>query len=199
MTPPVPVVILAAGASRRLGRPKQLVPFRGRTLLAHAVATARAAGCGPVFVVRGSRADTLQGEATGATLVENPDWGAGIGTSIRVAVAAIESELPGATAGLFTVCDQPFVTPELLAHIAEAHTRGGHGLVAAAYSGTVGVPALFARQYFNELKDLPGEVGAKRVLARHASAVHALPFPEGAVDVDTETDAELLARGPETP
>ena len=194
MTPPIPVAILAAGESRRLGAAKQLVRFRGRTLLAHAVATARAAGCGPVLVVLGARADALRDEVAdlGVRVVENPAWATGMGSSVRAAVAAIEAEIPAADAILFAVCDQPLVTADLLIAIAQAH-RAGHDLVAAAYGASIGVPALFARPYFAELRDLPGDAGARKVLARHEAAVHAIPFPGGIVDVDTPADAARLA------
>ncbi len=193
---PVPVVILAAGGSRRLGEAKQLVPFRGRSLLAHAIATALEADCGPVLVVLGARADALRDEAAGlgARVVENPDWATGLGSSVRAAIAAVEAEVPEAEAEavLCTVCDQPLVTADLLASMVRAH-REGRDLVAAAYDGATGVPALFARRFFAELRELPGDSGARRVLARHAADVHAIPFPGGAVDVDTPADVARLA------
>lgn len=194
MTPPVPVVVLAAGGSRRLGVPKQSLAFRGRSLLTRALDAARAADCGPVFAVLGSGADALRGEAAGpgVTVVDNPDWAAGMGTSFRAAVAAVGADCPAASAILFTVCDQPLVTGDLLAAIAAAH-RGGQGLVAAGYAGTAGVPALFARRYFAELVALPADAGAKRVLVRYAAEVCVVPFPGGAIDIDTPDDAARLA------
>ena len=84
------------------------------------------------------------------------------------------------------------MTPDLLAAIVRAH-RAGHDLVAAAYAGGFGVPALFARRFFAELRALPGDAGARQVLARHAATVHAVPFPGGAIDVDTPADAARLA------
>jgi molybdenum cofactor cytidylyltransferase len=191
---PVPVVILAAGASRRLGEPKQFVPFRGRSLLAHAIAMATAADCGPVLVVLGAGADALREEATGAgaRVVENPDWATGMASSVRAAIAAVAAEVPEAEAMLFTVCDQPLVTADLLAAIVRAH-RDGSMLVAAAYDGATGVPALFARRYFDELRELSGDVGARRVLARHAADVRAIPFPGGELDIDAPADVARLA------
>ena len=188
--PLVPVAILAAGASRRLGEAKQLVRFRGRTLLAHAIATALAADCGPVLAVLGAGGEDLREEAAaaGARVVENPDWASGLGSSVRSALAAVA----GAEAVLFTVCDQPMVTADLLAAIVRAY-RDGREIVAAAYDGAVGVPALFSRRYFGELEALQGDAGARRVLARHADAVHAIPFPGGGMDVDTPADLGRLA------
>ena len=191
---PIPIAILAAGASRRLGEAKQLVPFRGRSLLSHAIATARAMDCGPVLVVLGAGGDDLRMEAiaAGARVVENPDWATGMGSSVRAAVEAVEVMAPKVTAMLLTVCDQPMVTTELLAAMVRAH-REGRDLVAAAYEGSVGVPALFARRFFGELREIAGDKGARGVLARHASDVFAVSFEGGALDVDTPEDLVRLA------
>ena len=192
---PIPIVILAAGESRRLGSAKQLVRFRGRSLLAHAAATARDAEGGPVFVVLGARADALRAEVanSGLRVVENPDWAEGMGSSVRAALATVLAEIPEARAVVLMVADQPLVTAALLRSLIRAHDAG-HPLVAAAYAGAVGVPALFDRHYFAELQGLDGDAGARRVLRRHASTVHAVPFPGGVVDVDTPEDAAGLAR-----
>lgn len=193
-TPPIPVVILAAGASRRLGMPKQLALYRGQTLLGHAVATALAAGSGSVVVVLGAGADPLGREVTGpgVRVVANPDWATGMASSVRSGVAAVEEAVPDAGAILFTVCDQPLVTADLLEAITREH-RAGHDLVAASYGETVGVPALFSRRYLAELAALTGDEGARRVLARHADLVRAIPFPDAALDVDTPADLARLA------
>lgn len=194
MTDPIPIVVLAAGESRRLGSAKQLVRFAGQTLLARAIATGLAARSGPILVVLGSRLELLRDEVTalGARVIVNSAWATGMGSSVRAAVATVEADLPAASAILFTVCDQPLVTPELLAAIIRTH-RAGADLVAASYAGGVGVPALFARRCFAELRDLPGDAGARRVLARHAEDVVAVPFPDGIVDVDTPADTDRLA------
>lgn len=194
MIPPIPIVILAAGESRRLGSAKQLVRFGGRSLLAHSVATARAADSGPVLVILGAGADALRAEVgtAEAIVIVNPEWAEGMASSVRAAVRAVEAEVLDAGAILFAVCDQPLVTTRLIRSIVAAH-REGHDLVAATYGGGLGVPALFARQYFAELRGLAGDAGARRVLARHAGKVHAISFPGGVVDVDTPTDAARLA------
>ncbi len=189
---PIPVVVLAAGGSSRLGTPKQLLPFRGQPLLAHAVRVA-ASDVRPVFVVLGSGADELRSiaEAFGGRVVVNAEWQAGMGSSVRAGLAAVEENHPNAAAVLFAVCDQPHVTADLFVKMIAA-LRAGNEMVACAYSGTVGVPVLFGRRYFADLRDLPPHAGAKRLLARHAAAVFAVPFPAGALDIDTPADIAAL-------
>lgn len=174
------IVILAAGASSRLGQPKQLLQFRGRTLLQHAIGTAGAAHCGPVFVVVGA----VREIATSATVVENPAWAEGMASSIRAGISALPSAISGA---VLMTCDQPLVTAELLKTLC-----GAGPLAAAEYNHTIGVPAFFSRDYFPELLALQGGEGAKRILLAHETAVARIPFPDAAIDIDTVADAERL-------
>ena len=196
VTPPVAVVVLAAGASRRLGRPKQLLMVGGQTLLARAVAVAAVAACGPVFVVLGCGAGLLRDELSGsdAWIVDNPDWDTGPGSSIRAGVAAVEASGLNASAILFIACDQPLLSPQVLLELVAAH-RSGHKLAASTYAGSVGIPALFARDFFGELMALPAEAGAKRLLTRHAPRLVSVTFPGGEFDIDVEADAARLSCG----
>ena len=149
-----------------------------------------------MFVVLGCGADLLRGElaASHARVVENPDWDAGPGSSIRAGVVAVEAEAPDASAILFLACDQPLLTTRVLLELVAAH-RGGHGLAASTYAGSVGIPALFARDFFGELLALPAEAGAKRLFTRHAPRLTTVAFPGGEFDIDTEADAARLTGG----
>ncbi len=184
------VVLLAAGGSARLGSPKQLLVYRGKTLLRRAAETALATGCRPVVAVLGRDADALRAELTGLDVrpVDNPDWSRGMGTSVRLGVAALGGH---AAAALLILCDQPLVSAEKLAGLIAAFC-GGAGIAAAAYGGTVGVPVIFARAYFGELLALPDDAGAKPMLRRHRDAVVAVPLPEAAADIDTREQYERL-------
>ncbi len=190
--------MLAAGASRRLPGPKQLLRFRGATLLRHAARTALGAGLGPVAVVLGAGAMVrqLRFELSdlAVTIVENPRWKEGIGSSIHAGLAALEGAASPA-AVLIMTCDQPYVTPSLLGQLADRWRASGAPAVACEYSGTVGVPALFDRALFPELRQLPHDHGAKPVLERHMTEVARIPFEEGALDIDTPDDAHKLAGG----
>ena len=180
---PVPVVLLAAGASRRLGSPKQLLDWGGATLLRRAAGTALAGG-GPVLVVTGFRAADMEAELAGLPLqvVRNPHWEEGMGASLRCGVAA----LPPASGVLLMVCDQPAVSPDLLARMQEAHRLEPSAIVACAYGGSRGTPALFPARTFGELLAMGGDRGARALL--QGPGVITIPFPEGAGDVDRPED-----------
>jgi molybdenum cofactor cytidylyltransferase len=192
------VVVLAAGGSRRLPGPKQLLRFHGVTLLRRAAQTAVTAGCGRVVVVlgAGSAAKQLRFELVDLdlTVAENARWKDGIATSIRAGLEALQALAP-MEAVLFMTCDQPHVEPPLLTQLVAAFAQSHPRAVACEYAGTVGVPALFARELFDELRALEGDQGAKRVLERHLTDVARIPFEGGAVDIDTPGDVAKLSGG----
>lgn len=188
----VAAVILAAGASVRLGRPKQLLPFRGETLIRRAARLACAAGLTPVHVVvghRGGEVGAALGGLDDTVVVANPDWRYGMASSLACGVAS----LPSVAAALVLVTDQPYLSAELLVAVMERYRTGQCSLVACRYaSGAMGVPALFDRRHFAELAALSGDRGARSLFARHAGALAAVSFPEGDVDVDTAPAAAAL-------
>ena len=182
--PVVATVILAAGASRRLGQPKQLVQLEGESLLRRMVRTALAGG-GPVTVVTGSGSADLASELADLPVTQllNPHWEEGLASSIRAGVAALP---PGSTGVLLLLCDQPGVDPALLARLQAAHRADPQALVACGYGGTRGVPALFPAHCFPQLLELRGDHGAQGLL--QGEAVVLVPFPAGALDVDRPED-----------
>jgi molybdenum cofactor cytidylyltransferase len=190
------VVLLAAGAATRMGVPKQLLVFGGRTLLRRAAEEALASACGPVVVVLGARAARLGGQLAGLPLrtVVNEAWGEGMGSSVRAGVRAL-ADAPEVDAAILAVCDQPFLSADVLRELAAEHRRSGRAIVASSYGGILGVPALFHRSCFRELLALEGREGARRVIEAHAHEAASVPFPLGAVDIDTPEDfARLTAR-----
>ncbi len=191
-------VILAAGASLRLGRPKQLIEFKGTTLLRIAVEAALGAGCQPALVVLGS--DRSMHDAarrilagTKADILPNEHWPRGLGTSLRAGLEKIAS-LPHVEGTLVLVCDQPFVSAEIIAALISLQETTHKPIVASSYGGTIGVPALFDRTCFHELLALPDDQGAKPVIQRDPGRVATLPFPAGAIDIDTSADYDALGR-----
>lgn len=195
--PTVGVVVLAAGASTRMGEPKQMLKYGGETLLGRAVRAALGTRCRPVVVVLGSHSAAMLEEAaaTGARVVVNEGWAEGMASSIRRGLRELE-ESADVDAVLLTLCDQPLVTAEILVRLVDVYRRRRAPLVASEYeSGGVrarGVPALFGRSLFPELFELRGAEGARRVIARHAEAASVIAVPEAAFDVDTPDDYARL-------
>lgn len=195
--PQIGIIVLAAGASIRMGEPKQLLRFEGKTLLRRAVNAARDSRCHPVVVVLGSEADALQNEIseTAAHIVVNQAWAEGMGASIRCGIAALEARSM-VEAVVLTLCDQPFITADVINRLLDAYQTGRPPLVAAEYEvggeRTIGVPALFSRALFGELLNLRGTEGAKRVIARHRNEAAVIQIPEAAFDVDTPHDYRVL-------
>jgi molybdenum cofactor cytidylyltransferase len=189
------VVLLAAGGSTRLGRPKQLLDYNGQPLLWRAVETALASRGRPVVVVLGAHAEACAEALHGLAvrIVVNPNWRDGLASSIRVGIEELERENKRVAAAILGVADQPLLSVEILNELAERHVRDGAAMVAAEYGGKLGVPALFAASYFERLKMLRGDEGARQLLRENANAVVRVPFPGGAVDVDTPADAARLA------
>jgi molybdenum cofactor cytidylyltransferase len=189
-------IILAAGASTRLGRPKQLLPFRGQTLLRRAIAAVRAAPVRRVFVVLGARAALIHAHAAadGIDFVENVDWRNGMGSSIGAGMRALPAQSPP-DAVLLAVCDQPLLATAHVASLVETHRHHPGIVVASRYDDEViGVPALFPRVLFAELRAVAPHSGAKAIVERHIDMTVLLPFPEGAVDIDTVDDYQRLRR-----
>lgn len=180
-------IVLAAGASTRLGRPKQLLVLAGETLVHRAARVALEAGCAPVMVVEGAvpLADALRGLSV--EVVSCADWAKGPGASLRAGVEALKGR---ADAVLVTLVDQPDVG------LAELHSLlGAPGeVVAAQYSGILGVPALFRGAQVGALASLPPERGAGAWLKAHAEVITAVTLPAAALDVDTPDDATALSR-----
>lgn len=193
--PAVAGIVLAAGGSTRMGRPKPLLRLRGETLLARAVRAAREGGCTSVTVVVAAGSDSSfvpgaaesarQARAAGARVVENPAWREGIASSIRSGLAAVESD-PSIGGVLFLPVDQPFVEPEDVARLI-AESAGEEDIAAADY-GVVGAPAVFARRHFPALGRLRGDAGARSIIESAKESVRRVPMPSAAIDVDSPED-----------
>lgn len=192
----VGALILAAGNSSRLGQPKQLLRFRGQTLLRRMVDAATMAGCQPVAVVVGAERNRISKELveTKELLVENETWQCGIGNSIRAGLRATLTAYPNIEAIVLLTCDQPLVDAEIITALKARQAETQKPIVASAYAGTLGIPALFARGYFDELFVLDDEAGAKQVILNHMDDVAEYQFSGGAIDIDTPSDREELVR-----
>lgn len=193
----MPAILLAAGASTRLGRPKQLLRlpvFGGETLLDHAVALARAAGAAPIFVVVGAHAEEiiLECELLDCIVVHNEAWAEGMASSLRVGIASVLENAPAASGAMVLVCDQPGLSGEHLRSLLEVHRHDPNHIAASRYAGRAGVPVIFPRAVFPALVELQGDHGARVLLQRSGAAVHAVDFPGGELDLDSPEDLERL-------
>ncbi len=187
-------IILAAGASRRMGRPKMLLPYRSGTVLSSAVAPHLEAGAGRVIVVLGYGADEVRAAAklpadSRLTTVVNLDWAEGMASSIRRGL----EECGEASAVLLALGDQPGVDAARVKALLFAWAPDVR-LVVPVYGDRGSHPVLFARSLFPELRDLRGDVGAREVVRRHWAEAVRVPAPPLA-DVDTEEDYRTLLDG----
>ncbi len=191
----VACILLAAGGSTRLGSPKQLLEYGGRTLLRRAAVVALESACRPVVVVLGSGAESLCAELAGldVRIVVNADWERGMGGSVRLGISGLIDD-PEVDGVLLALCDQPLIEAESLERLLQAWNAGRpRAIAAASYNETVGVPAVFGREHFAELAALPDAAGAKPILQRHAGNVVTVPMPEAAIDIDTREQYQALS------
>lgn len=185
-------VLVAAGESARVGRAKQLLPFKGTTLLGAALEAVRGAAPRRLIVVLGALADEIRPAVSGADVVYNPDWPSGLGSSLRAAIPHLDAD-----GVLLALCDQPLVPASHFSAMRSAFDAQPGHIIASSYEGITGVPAIFPEFLLEELAHLEGG-GARSLIARHPEVVR-LPCPEAAVEVDTEEDyrrlLELLVEG----
>lgn len=193
--PNVGAIILAAGGSRRFGRPKQLLAFQGESLVRRSVRAVTEAGIAPVAVVAGESVDAIRAEVaeTSMAVVENRDWRLGLGTSIRCGLGHLRASVPDLEAVVIVTCDQPFVEASVIKNLIDEAKRSGQPIVASSYAGTLGIPALFDRSCFETLSSLPDGSGAKTLIQSQPEKVAQIKFDQGAIDIDTPADFKRLA------
>jgi molybdenum cofactor cytidylyltransferase len=186
------IVILAAGGSVRMGRPKQLLPFAGVTLMRRAAQAAIDSGCGPIVVVLGAHAAAMRSELAGLSVevVINDNWARGIGSSIRRGIAHLAAHPNPPRAAMLMLCDQPLVTGAVLRRLLAAHGASGKLVTVSTYADTLGPPVIVNAEYFPALLGLPDAAGAKAIWTSHPEMVHHEPCPEAGMDVDTPEDYE---------
>ncbi len=189
--PFVSAIVLAAGASVRMGRPKLALPVRGAPMIRLAAQAALGSRCREVIVVLGTHAGVYRPLLDGldVRIVENPDPAEGMGSSIRVGVGAISPDAAGA---VILLADQPFVSSEVIDRLIKTAGAEQRRIVASAYRGTVGPPVYFHRALFLELLVLEGDRGARSVIEAYPKEGLALPLDEALVaDIDTPDDLPL--------
>ena len=187
-------IVLAAGASTRLGQPKQLLQMNGESLLHRTIRAAEEAGCAPIFVVLGFEAERMQRETADleVRVVINQEWQSGMGSSLRSGMEALmkESQLPQKVVLLLS--DQPMLSNKILLSLVKKSAETNSLIVASSYTGRLGVPAAFRKELYPDLQKVEGDKGAREVIQLYRDQTASIDFPEGAVDIDTVQDLELL-------
>jgi molybdenum cofactor cytidylyltransferase len=194
---PVSAVVLAAGASKRFGRPKLLLPVAGRTMIEHVLHVVSAAGVDEVVVVLGHSAARIAAHIPlGCRTVLNDDWKTGISSSVRAGLEAIDRR---AKAALFVPADQPRITIEGIDRVLQAYYGSIQPIVVPVYRRRRGTPVLFDRRLFPALRALQGDVGGRQVLSYFSDEILAVEMqsPETFLDVDTPADYEEFLRAHE--
>ena len=194
--PDIGIVVLAAGGSTRMGRPKQLLPIAGQSLLRRAASAAVESGCAPVIVVLGAQAQPLRAELSGlpVSIAFNEAWQRGIGCSIRCGIQALTTPATSPCAVVILLCDQPLVSAGVIRRLVLAHAGSGKPICVSAFNGTFGPPVVIDSRYFDLLLALPDDQGAKAVWAGRQDQVHFEPCPEAGIDIDTPADYEQSLR-----
>ncbi|WP_373548512.1 NTP transferase domain-containing protein [Haliscomenobacter sp.] len=185
--PQTGIIILAAGASTRMGQAKQLLRIGGESLIQKAVKTALGTIFRPVLVVLGANREQIEPELQSTEILKvfNPDWSTGMGSSIATGLAHLLQQTPSIQQVLILVGDQPLLKVATLTALVELQSQTQAPLVVSRYTNTLGVPALFTQALFGDLAALHSAQGAKALIQQHLHQAAVLDFPEGALDLDT--------------
>lgn len=194
----VEALVLAAGGSRRLGRPKQIEPWGEKTLLGFVLDEVRKYRLREVWLVLGHAAEEVMAavDLNGISVIENPEWPEGIASSLRAGLDAM-TRLSRADSVLVITGDQAEMSDSVVAELISSHRRAGRPVTVPKYRYTTGTPAIIDRSLWPRMMSLEGDEGAKRLWAAHPEWVNEVRFAQDPPrDVDTETDVdELKPRG----
>ena len=184
------IILLAAGNSSRMGRPKQLLDYRGKTLVQHMADIALGTAASLVIVVTGSYSDEVIASLEGRNVVVafNSQWEEGMASGIVLGLQKALADSPSIDNVILAVCDQPFVTSDFLSKLLFLKNKSKKTVVSSGYVNTVGTPVLFDKKHFTALLGLKGIEGAKKLLKLLNDDMVTLPLENGEVDIDTEAD-----------
>ncbi|MES1225911.1 MAG: nucleotidyltransferase family protein [Bacteroidota bacterium] len=190
------IILLAAGSSSRLGKPKQSLRFNHSTLLQHSIQAALESVADKVIVVFGAYREEINLKTNEQKLfvVVNELWKEGIASSIRCGLQYLLEKMPAVQNALFMVCDQPYTNSSLLNKLVTLQMQTGQLIVASEYAGTAGIPAVFNKELFHGLLQLKGDTGAKKLIMQQQDKVTTVSFPLGDIDIDTDADYNRLQK-----
>ncbi|PTX41464.1 molybdenum cofactor cytidylyltransferase [Christiangramia gaetbulicola] len=190
------VVILAAGSSSRLGYPKQLVEFKGKPMLQHIIDVADSFEFETEVLVLGAASDEIKEkiEPKKFEILFNENWQEGMASSIRTGLERSLEKEQDLEHLLILLSDQPFVSKERIDALIKEQLAGNSEATFSEYDGDVGVPAIFSSSVFPYLKELKGDLGAKKLIYDKKIEFRTVKFEKGNFDVDTKEDVELLKK-----
>ena len=188
------LVILAAGGSARMGSPKQLLKYKEQSLLNNIAHIAVELKNVIPLVVVGAKSELMIQDLSGIEIdiFVNKDWADGMSTSIKTGLAKIIDINPLIEACIFVVCDQPFVSLQLLQSLINKYEQAQKGIIACEYDGIIGTPVLLTKEYFTQLNLLTQEEGAKKIVKQNPNNLAIIKFINGEIDIDTKEDYKKL-------
>lgn len=184
----VSIIILAAGASSRMGAPKQLLLVEGKTLITRVSEMAMDTLCFPIVTVLGANRTLIRKELQKMpiTIIDNQQWENGMSSSIKMGLVGAYMTQKEIDAAIFLTVDMPFVSVDLINRMIEKATQNPDcQIVACSYEKQIGIPVLFKRSLFNDLLELKGDEGAKKIVLKNKETTLLVDFPEGKFDLDT--------------
>ncbi|MEH3115149.1 MAG: nucleotidyltransferase family protein [Pedobacter terrae] len=188
---------MAGGNSSRLGKPKQLLDYKGKTLLQTVINEALATDCKPIIVVLGAHAQEIaaQHRHNKINIVINEGWKTGMASSIVAGLSTIIKNNSEIESIIIAVADQAFIKKRNFNSLMEKQKETGKNIIASTYNGTIGTPVFFRKEYFKALLSLKGAEGAKNILKEYRHDLETVVFERGEIDIDTETDYNHLIGG----
>ena len=185
-------MVLAAGMSRRMGTPKQLLRIEGKTVLELTLGNVRASQVDEIVLVLGFAAEAVEKETptSDVNVVRNADYEQGMGTSLRSGLAAVNQ---AASAAIVVLADQPFVQPATLNELMECHRGRRAQIVIPMFRGFRGNPVLLDRSVFAELRSLSGDVGCRAIFGNHTENIYKLPVDDPGILLDIDSREDFMA------
>ena len=185
------VVILAAGESKRMGAPKQILPIFGVPMLKYLIDEVIDTEAHPITVVLGANKSKIVPllENIPIGIIDNKEWAKGIGTSIKMGLVGSYLITKGFDGLIFMTSDMPYVTSELITQLIEAaRNYPEKSIICSEYDGVKGVPVLLKKERFEDILDMKPEDGAKQFFTKYPNEIFSVPFDLGQIDLDTKED-----------
>ncbi len=185
------ILILAAGGSSRLGKPKQLLDINGQYFIQHFINVATVFNPHSIAIVLGAEAEKIAGKITiteKISIIKNENWHEGMSTSLQSGIDYFVNLQHDIDNIIILLCDQPYVTTTHLQNLISKYEETQSPIIACNYGETFGPPVLIHKSFFPKLQELKGDEGAKKIINKNLDQVSFIEFEKGLIDIDTEGD-----------